>query len=65
MKIHVEDAKVATKKVLNKSINLGHTIVDSLTFCLLNQILPHKIILKGMINHLLEWPFVKICCNYP
>jgi hypothetical protein len=28
MKIDLEDAKVVTKKVLNKSINLGHTVAD-------------------------------------
>jgi len=64
MKIDLEDAKVVTKKVLNKSINLGHTVADFLIFYLLNKIPPHKVILKGMINHLLEWLLVKICCNY-
>jgi hypothetical protein len=32
MKIDVEDAKVATKNILNKSINLRHIVVDSLFF---------------------------------
>ncbi len=38
MKIDLEDAKVVTKKILNKSIDLGHIVADFLTFYLLNKI---------------------------